>query len=97
MSDEAKGLTAAVRTRRNSLVIAKPTLAGPGQCHEGLGKIYFWETGIKFEVGQGVKSRTILFLGTARIDSTHRRGFKNKKNRRKQDTKKKKKVFQERR
>lgn len=57
------------RARRKRLIVAKPTSVGPGQRHEGLGQIYFWETGIKFEVGRGLKRRTKLFLGTVRIDS----------------------------
>lgn len=51
----------------------------PGQRHEGLGQIYFWETGIKFEVGRGVKRQTKLFLATGRIDSMPKRLHTKKK------------------
>lgn len=86
MSEQAKGLATAVREENASLL---PNLRQLGQASvmRALGHIYFWETGIKFEVGQGVKRRTKLFLGTARIDSTPKRLHNKQKDKK---TKKKK-------
>ena len=86
----AKGLTAAVQAENASL-LPKSTSVRPGQRHEGLGQIYFWETGIKFEVGRGVKRQTKLFLGTGRIDSMPKRLHTKKK----KTKKTKKRVIQE--